>query len=345
MDTVLLRLVIFVVMFLVFLIPLALILLANLGERYSSARVLTIVSAVLLCVLLLACGPMTALAAFMPASGQGAPPGLALPSPWLALFSGVVYLGTGVLALLPLIPQVRAALAYVIPLRPESIVNGLALSLAIMLVGVSVASLPTAFAVANPDPQTESLLENINTLPLLWLQGLMFAVYGLTSVGLFLRRNWRATLQRLGLTRLTWAGFSVAIAAWLGLFLFDMFVTLIWRTISPQAFQDFGQVTDALFGAFVSLPGAATIGLSAGIGEEILFRGALQPRLGIPLTAFLFMIVHAQYGFTPALLQILVVGVVLGLVRKHVNTTATIIIHTLFNATSVLMALYFPNFQ
>jgi membrane protease YdiL (CAAX protease family) len=171
----------------------------------------------------------------------------------------------------------------------------------------------------------------------------MFTLYGFFGVGWAIRRGWRDTLQRLGLTRLTPAGLSIAIAAWLGLFLMDIFVSLIWRTVAPDAYKEFGSLTESLFGSFISIPGALTIGLSAGIGEEILFRGALQPRLGIPVTAFLFMIVHAQYGFTPALLQILVVGVVLGLIRRYTNTTACVVVHTLFNTVSVLMALWFPD--
>jgi uncharacterized protein len=337
----LMTLLMLILMFFVFLIPLILLVVANLGEKYSWARVLTTATAALLAVTLLSCAPFTLASGFI---DTGAPTGMAM-SPMLALFSSVVFVGTGVIALLPLVPAVRRALAYIIPIRPESIVNGLALSLAILIAGVSFASLPSAMSLAQPSAEQAQLMESVMTLPLLWLQGIFFAVYGFVGVGLGVRRGWRETLDRLGLRWMTPAHWAVAIAAWLGLFMFDLFISLIWRVISPGAYQEFGQLSESLFGAFISIPGALTIGLSAGIGEEILFRGALQPRLGIPLTSLLFMIVHAQYGFTPALLSIFIVSVVLGLVRKYTNTTTTIVIHTLFNATSVLIALYFPNFM
>ena len=329
-----------VLAFLLFLVPLVLILVANLGERYPTARVLAIILDALACALLMACGPLTALSALgansNPAAGLGV-------SPLVMGLMGLVMLGTGLLALLPLVPVVRRGLAYVLPINPQSIVHGVALSLALLVIGVSVAQLPLAMQLADPSSGQQASLEAFNSLPLLWLQGLMFVLYGFFGVGWLVRRGWRDTLARLGLGRLTPAYLSIALAAWLGMLLLDFLVSLVWRTVLPTGYEQFGRLSDALFGSFISIPGALTIGLSAGIGEEILFRGALQPRLGLPLTSLLFMIVHAQYGFTPALVQIFVVAIVLGLIRRYANTTTCIVVHTLFNATGILLALYFPN--
>lgn len=338
-DRLILNLVVLIVVFFVFLIPLALILLANLGERSSGARVLSTVGVALICLLVVSCGPLTLISAFVePTPGQPRP-----MSPLVGAFAALVFMGTGLLALLPLIPYVRRLLAYILPIRAESVVNGLALSLSILVIGASFAQLPMTSSIANPTEDSRQLLDMFVTLPLFWLQGLMFVLYGFFGVGWLVRRGWRDTLSRLGLGRLTATGLSVAISAWIGLFVMDLFISLVWRSLSPGAFEQFGDLTDTLFGPFISIPGAITIGLSAGIGEEILFRGALQPRFGIPLTSFMFMIVHAQYGFTPAILQILIVGFVIGLIRRYTNTTACILVHTLYNATSVLVALYFPN--
>src|SRR5690606_1987292 len=66
---------------------------------------------------------------------------------------------------------------------------------------------------------------------------------------------------------------------------------------------------------FQSLPelvmGLVVIGLLAGIGEEMFFRGLIQPKMhlytgnahaGIWLTAFIFSAIHLQfYGFLPRL--------------------------------------------
>jgi membrane protease YdiL (CAAX protease family) len=79
------------------------------------------------------------------------------------------------------------------------------------------------------------------------------------------------------------------------------------------------------------------LGASAGIGEEAIFRGALQPRYGIIIPSLLFTMLHGpQYGFNVALLGLLAVSVILGLLRKHLNTTAAMITHALFNGVQVL---------
>ena len=256
----------------------------------------------LACLLLVACGPLTALAGMSSGNNPGAATGLPT-SPLVLALMGLVMLGTGFLALLPLVPVVRRGLAYVLPINPASIVHGVALSLTLLVIGVSVAQLPVAMSLADPNSPQQASLETFNSLPLLWLQGFMFVLYGFFGVGWTIRRGWRDTLARLGLGRLTPAYLSIALAAWLGLLLLDFLVSLVWRTVLPTGYEQFGRLSEALFGSFISIPGALTIGLSAGIGEEILFRGALQPRLGLPLTSLLFMIVHAQYGFTPALVQ------------------------------------------
>jgi membrane protease YdiL (CAAX protease family) len=83
--------------------------------------------------------------------------------------------------------------------------------------------------------------------------------------------------------------------------------------------------------------GAVVLGASAGIGEEAIFRGALQPRFGLVIPSLLFTMLHGpQYGFNVALLGLFGVSVILGLERKYVNTTAAMITHALYNALQVL---------
>jgi CAAX protease family protein len=59
----------------------------------------------------------------------------------------------------------------------------------------------------------------------------------------------------------------------------------------------------------------------AGIAEEIVFRGALQPRFGIVATSFLFATVHTQYGITFASLEVFVLGLLLGWLRSASRST------------------------
>ena len=69
------------------------------------------------------------------------------------------------------------------------------------------------------------------------------------------------------------------------------------------------------------------LGVAAGVGEELLFRGALQPRLGNISAAFLFAALHTQYAVSLATLEILVLGLVLGLLRGRAGTTGAILAH------------------
>jgi uncharacterized protein len=50
----------------------------------------------------------------------------------------------------------------------------------------------------------------------------------------------------------------------------------------------------------------------------------------------LFAFLHSQYGISFVLAGIFVVGVLLGLERKYLGTTAALITHAIFNAIAVL---------
>src|SRR3712207_7337034 len=67
---------------------------------------------------------------------------------------------------------------------------------------------------------------------------------------------------------------------------------------------------------------ALLIGLGAGLGEETLFRGAVQPVLGILGTSVLFASMHIQYGPSLLLVHVFLLSVGLGLLRRYINTTA-----------------------
>ncbi|MFZ2422569.1 MAG: CPBP family intramembrane glutamic endopeptidase, partial [Anaerolineae bacterium] len=111
----------------------------------------------------------------------------------------------------------------------------------------------------------------------------------------------------------------------------------------PVSFERIGKVSNALFGGLITPLGALTIGLSAGLGEELIFRGALQPRFGLIPTSFLFAVIHVQYGLSPAVVQVFVLGLVLGIIRQRGNLTMSIALHTLYNTSLVVLALIIPS--
>jgi membrane protease YdiL (CAAX protease family) len=71
--------------------------------------------------------------------------------------------------------------------------------------------------------------------------------------------------------------------------------------------------------------------LLPGICEEILFRGALQPRIGLLATALLFTSIHTQYGLSLDTVAIFMVAFGLGLIRKYTNTTSSMLCHVSYN--------------
>jgi len=123
---------------------------------------------------------------------------------------------------------------------------------------------------------------------------------------------------------------------------FDYTVLWVWQQLWPASHTLVGDITTNLFGDLVSPLAVLAVSLSAGIGEELLFRGALQPRFGLVLTSLLFAIGHAHYGLSPAMVEVFIVGLVLGLVRRRTNTTACIVIHAGYNFLDLLLLPYFP---
>jgi len=59
--------------------------------------------------------------------------------------------------------------------------------------------------------------------------------------------------------------------------------------------------------------------------------------MGLLLTNILFTVVHAiQYNWD-ALLLVFLIGLVCGFVRKYMNTSASIIVHGVFDTLAVLL--------
>lgn len=84
---------------------------------------------------------------------------------------------------------------------------------------------------------------------------------------------------------------------------------------------------------------AVLVALMAAFGEEIYFRGFLQPRTGIFWQAALFGAIHATY-LTP--LQVVLpflLGLLLGVLRERVGLWAPITTHAAYNATALIAAI------
>jgi uncharacterized protein len=124
-----------------------------------------------------------------------------------------------------------------------------------------------------------------------WLWSLVFQGHGLTA---FFPRDGCIT----GLLGGTLAGGAFAVAAWL----------LLDRMPSLRRIERL--LTGLLDMSTLRFRHAVLLGLLAGIPEEILFRGALQPVFGLVITAAVFGALHAMTA--AYFVYALVAGLLLG---------------------------------
>lgn len=340
--------------------------LAYIGEGQKWARALVYMGLVAGLALLVAFGLPLALVDLAPILGEilaggGAAlppgPGASEPTDWTTAVDaaglaailpriGWVMLVLALLGLLLLLPPLRRQIARLIPIDPGRLVHTVALQYSLYLVLIAVLTLivvSTALRGGGPEGLALEDLGASVTLSGLWAQAIGFAVVAFLGVGWLVHRDGRATLERLGLeprVDLRWLVAVVLVGLGAG-YLTDQ----LWRALDPDSMAEVERLSEALFGPILGtgLAGALTIGLSAGIGEELLFRGAAQPRLGLVFTALLFAVIHTQYTVSPALIQVFLLGVLLGLARIRANTSTAIAGHAAYNFILALLAIYAPE--
>jgi hypothetical protein len=153
------------------------------------------------------------------------------------------------------------------------------------------------------------------------------------SVGYLIRRNLAATLARLGLARLSLRHVWMICAGVLAILALNAGADWAQQRWFPALWQHDHRINESLarglgFGRVIML------GITAGVGEEVTLRGALQPRLGLVLTAILFASLHVQYSWF-GMIVVGFLGLILGLIRRHSNTTASIAVHTIYDILAV----------
>jgi hypothetical protein len=238
---------------------------------------------------------------------------------------------------------VSAAVSFLIFLRPlrkwiSGIINidadnwlhATALVFAILLVGMS---LGTAISVDIVSFTQDSGISGSTVL----IQDVLLVLGSLVGVGWLSRREWRAVLKRLGLVKpslkdLMWTGIFTVI-----LFAVVIVIGFISLAVNPdsQAMELKDDPTVQILGS-ISIISAIAFALGAGIGEEILFRGAIQPRFGIAFTSIIFAIMHIQYPDFFSLLTLFLISIILGIERQMINTTAAVISHAVYDLVLLL---------
>ncbi len=294
---------------------------ASLGEESQGWRVAAYVAMVGLGVAPLMLGLIFLLGAALRVS---------LPVDLDPLRLGLGLMAGGAACWLALLPPVRHILARIIPLRPESPVNAVALSLLALLwaqsIGLSGLGPEGFLALAGPVSLGQVLLSEV---PL--------AVIALLGAGFLIRRSRAETWARLGLARLTWRQGLLCLGGVAALISFEVATSAVASRVAPQAYDELSRAALQLYSGIDTPLAALVVALASGTAEELLFRGALQPRFGLLVTALTFGVIHLQYGVSWSLLSVGAIGLVLGLYRQRVNTTACILVHALYNLAVFLL--------
>jgi len=173
------------------------------------------------------------------------------------------------------------------------------------------------------------------------MQNVVFLLMALVGVGLFARRTLRGALNRLGIVKPTVPQAVLGLLAGVVMAPAIIFIEFAASKIGLGADPDVARLTEQLIGPLtMSAGGILTLGLAAALGEESIFRGALQPKFGLVLTTLLFALLHSQYGFTFSTVAVFGVGLVLGLLRLRANTTTAMITHAVYNMSLGLIAYF-----
>lgn len=220
---------------------------------------------------------------------------------------------------------IRQDAARLLPIDPGDPVHVMALVLSPLLLGTQVTFIVfTDVLAANNAQPPLTVLD-------LFQDELPFLVVALAGVGIVMRRNWSGVARRLGLVVPAWWHVTLALAA-AGVFLaFGAQMDVFSHQLTPDIAHRVDATTQHVFGQLNNPIDIVALALIPGLCEEILFRGALQPRIGIVATALLFAAIHTEYGMSLDTVAIFLIAIGLGLIRKYANTTASCTCHVTYN--------------
>lgn len=249
--------------------------------------------------------------------------------------SGILLLVVAGVTLLPMFKRVRLLLGRITPIDPNSTVDISGIIVAFWILVIFGTVLFTIDLNALAGQVRITVADSLISV-------LAYPALALSLVGVWITRGWRESIKRLGLERLSAREVGISLALVVPLLIAAVGIDQIGRLVQPERYAQLESILEAMSSGVTNPAVALILGFSAGIGEEILFRGAIQPRLGIGFTALLFAVAHSQYGFSFATVGILLIGIVLGYQRKWMNTTSCIITHGAYN-TVVFLLSYFAG--
>ncbi len=246
-----------------------------------------------------------------------------------------------VIGMILLLRPVRQAFAFIIPVEPRSTTHSVALSYSMLLfinllatLGMGIENIAASLGNSSPSAPDPSVLAGI------WTQEMAWVLLGMVGVGLLARRGPLAVLQRLGIVPPSPGQCAIGIVVGAALAGIALGILAAWSALGLPLDQGVQKLSERLLGPVArTLPGILTLGIAAALGEETLFRGALQPRFGLVLTSLLFALAHSTYGLSLYTGIVLLVGLVLGLLRQRFNTSTSMMAHASYNIAQALLDL------
>jgi membrane protease YdiL (CAAX protease family) len=244
------------------------------------------------------------------------------------LAEGPFILASGLAFLLPLLSPSRKLLAKFTPMDPKSPIDLVGLALILWVGSFFVIS---AVQSGPADVGADDSAALTGNLFWLVLNAATFVAIAYVAVGYRIHRTGDEATQRLGITFPSLKTVAISVAMVIPCFAMSMIGSALTLAFQPDVVDNLEDTMDQMTNGLDNPIGALMIGLSAGIGEEVLFRGAIQPRYGIVIAALFWTTMHVQYDISFVLVGLFGVGILLGLQRKYLGTMSAIITHALYN--------------
>ena len=315
-------------------------LLAQVARKSREAEVTLIVVLLALSLLVALLGAFTGLGLLLTATSGGAPGAERLAfvaAGGAALLAGV--LGVGVC-----VPPLRRLMGG--RLKSDFWADP-PIFLALWLFVVVLANNAVSFLIFTQEPDVSRLFPGARLSPgTILTSQLPFVAVALLGVGLGVRRSPREALARLGYGPISSMQLGVVVLFIGAALALSAAADALFAEVQPDLYREVGEFSESLFNPVGLSPFSAVlsgllIGVGTGLGEETLFRGAVQPVLGILPTSILFASMHVQYGPSLLLGYVFLLSIGLGFLRRRINTTASFLAHAGYNSLVIILAYFF----